>query len=158
MVKIALTEAGKKWMAENYPQGLVWEYNLDDEFELVGVLSEVVEVTCPMGVPYRIPHEIGIEKAWRKAEGLMEPTVDVDERDFYAFLERLGDVRKLSVLNEADPWAFRQAMITVMAIDTAVALDHGIDAEALASFDEVAELGALEFVESIPEEVRARGW
>ncbi|GAH45507.1 unnamed protein product [marine sediment metagenome] len=68
MVKIALTEAGKKWMAEHYPQGMVYEYNLDDEFELIGMLAETVEVTCPMGIPYRIPHKVDDEKTWRKAD------------------------------------------------------------------------------------------
>lgn len=157
MVKIALTEAGKKWMAENYPQGLVWEYNLDDEFELVGVLSEVVEVTCPMGVPYRIPHEVGIEKAWRKAEGLMEPTVDVDERTFYEVLQRLRDVRKWSTTTRGDPWAFRQALITVMSIDTTAALERGIDPRDLKKFDMAAKEKAREFIESLPKEERTHG-
>jgi len=67
-MKIALTEAGKKWMSENYPQGLVYEYNLDDEFEVVGMLAKFVEATCPMGIPYRILHEVGGENIWRKAE------------------------------------------------------------------------------------------
>lgn len=156
MVKIALTEAGKKWMEENYPQGLVWEYNLDDEFELVGVMSEIVEVTCPMGVPYRIPHKVGIEEAWRKAEGLMEKSpVDVDKRTFYEVLQRLRDVRKWATTNQGDPWAFRQAMIVVMAIDTNVALESGIDAEGLGEFDMVSRALAMKLLKSIPEEGRA---
>lgn len=68
MVKIALMEAGKKWMVEHYPQGIVWEYNPDGEFTLKGVAAKFVEFTCPMGIPYRIPHEVDGEKTWRKAE------------------------------------------------------------------------------------------
>ena len=37
----------------------------------------------------------------------------VSEKDFYLVLERLRDVRKWAVERDIDPWAFRQAMITV---------------------------------------------
>ena len=86
-----------------------------------------------------------------------EEPATVDEGNFYDVLKRLRDLRGWAVNNRADPWAFRQALITVMAIDTAVALDAGVEAEALANFDEAAELNAEEFIESIPEEWRAHG-
>lgn len=79
------------------------------------------------------------------------PPVDVDERIFYEVLTKLRDVRKWAVVNKGDPWAFRQAMITVMSIDTTVALETGIDPRALEKFDLVAKEKAREFLESIPE-------
>lgn len=84
-------------------------------------------------------------------------TPPVDERSLLHVLIRLRDVRREAVVNLADPWAFRQAMITVMAIDTACALEHGVETKTLARFDEDAELKAQEFLESIPEEWRAHG-
>ena len=84
-------------------------------------------------------------------------TTPVDERSLLHVLIRLRDVRREAVVNLADPWAFRQAMITVMAIDTACALEHGGETETLARFDEAAEEKAQEFLESIPDEWRAHG-
>lgn len=79
------------------------------------------------------------------------PPVDVDESTFYEVLVKLRDVRKWAVINKGDPWAFRQAMITVMAIDTACALDIGIEPAELVIFDMHARDNAQEFIESIPE-------
>lgn len=78
----------------------------------------------------------------------------VDEKTFYAVLERLRDVRKWATLTQADPWAFRQAMITVIAIDTTVALESGVEAKNLAGFDVEAGLRAEEFIKSLPEEAQ----
>ena len=77
----------------------------------------------------------------------------VDERALYHVLARLRDLRREAVHTLADPWAFRQAMITVLAIDTAVALETGIEPDGLALFDARAQDKALEFIEEIPE-----GW
>ena len=66
MVKIVLTDAGKEWMKENYPQGIVFEYNLSDEFEIRSLGSDDVEATCPMGIPYRFPHTVDGKKIWKK--------------------------------------------------------------------------------------------
>jgi len=84
----------------------------------------------------------------------MEP---VNEKDLLHVLVRLRDVRREAVVHGGDPWAFRQAMIMVMAMDTETALERGIEASTLAKFDELAEEKAQEFLESIPEEVKARG-
>ena len=79
------------------------------------------------------------------------PPVDVDESTFYEVLTKLRDIRKWSVINKGDPWAFRQAMITIMAIDTACALETGVEPDELVLFDMHAREKAQEFIESIPE-------
>ena len=53
--EVELTEAGKTWIQENYPPGIVWELNLDKLFKLHRVAAEFVELKY-MGVSYRIPH------------------------------------------------------------------------------------------------------
>lgn len=53
--KVLLTEVGKKWFTEHYPQGIVWEYDPDKPFDLRSMGANFVEVTCPMGIPYRFP-------------------------------------------------------------------------------------------------------
>ncbi len=87
----------------------------------------------------------------------VEKTPHVDERIFYEILTKLRDVRKWSVINKGDTWAFRQAMITVMAIDTACALEADVDPRALEKFDMAAKEKAREFLESIPEEFKING-
>ena len=89
---------------------------------------------------------------------VFEEIPPVDERTLLHVLARLRDIRREAVDTLADPWAFRQAMITIMAIDTECALEAGIATETLFAFDEAAEIKAVEFIESIPAEVKARGW
>ena len=81
----------------------------------------------------------------------------VDERTLLEVLKRLRDVRAWAAINKGDPWAFRQAMITVMAIDTDVALEGGVKNRDLNKFDMEAKVKAREFIESIPGEVRKSG-
>jgi len=66
MVKIILTDPGKEWMKENYPQGIIYDYKLGDEFEIRSIGAEDVEAICPMGIPYRIPHKVDEERLWMK--------------------------------------------------------------------------------------------
>lgn len=66
----------------------------------------------------------------------------VPERDFYESMKRLRDVRAWTVTADIDAWAFRQAMITVLEMDTAVALERGVAPGALEAFDEGARLEA----------------
>jgi len=70
----------------------------------------------------------------------------VPEKDFYLILERLRDVRKWAGKEDLDPWAFRQAMITVLELDTVTATERGIKPEKLNEFDAVAMKEAREFV------------
>lgn len=69
MVDIKLTEAGKKWMAENIPPGIVYEYDPEGVFGLHAVAAEFVELTDLTGFPFRLPHEVDGKSTWRKADG-----------------------------------------------------------------------------------------
>lgn len=80
----------------------------------------------------------------------------VKQEDLLTILVKLRDVRAWAVHNEADPWAFRQALITVMAIDTAAALERGVKNEDLARFDELACTKAETLVMEILQEGRSR--
>jgi len=55
MMEVELTDAGKTWVQEHYPQGIVWEYDVDKPFKLLSLASEFIELTY-LGIPYRIPH------------------------------------------------------------------------------------------------------
>jgi len=70
LVNVKLTEDGKNWIQDNYPQGIVWELNLDKPFTLHSVSDEFVELSN-LGVSYRIPHEVNgkptVKKAHRNA-------------------------------------------------------------------------------------------
>ncbi len=70
--KIVLTEVGKKWFTEHYPQGIVYEYDPDGTFDLKSMGADFVEVICPMGIPYRLPvyveGEITFNMADKEAE------------------------------------------------------------------------------------------
>lgn len=68
MTNIVLTDTGKEFMAEHYPQSTTFEYDPDGEFQLHAVAAEFVEFTC-IGVPYRMPHKVDGEQTWNKAEG-----------------------------------------------------------------------------------------
>jgi len=64
-----LTEAGKKFMTDHYPQGIVYEYDPEGTFTLRSVGARDVELLCPMGIPYRLPHKVEGEQTWGKADG-----------------------------------------------------------------------------------------
>jgi len=55
VMEVYLTDAGKKWIQEHHPQGIVWEYDPDKPFKLHSMAAEYVELTY-LGIPYRIPH------------------------------------------------------------------------------------------------------
>jgi len=56
-MEVYLTDAGKAWLQEHHPRGIVWEYDPDKLFKLQGWSAEFVELTYH-GIPYRIPHTI----------------------------------------------------------------------------------------------------
>ena len=68
---VDLTEAGKNWLQEHHPQGIVWEYDPDKSFKLHGVAADFVELTY-LGILYQIPHTADglptISKTIKKAE------------------------------------------------------------------------------------------
>ena len=80
---------------------------------------------------------------------MTEPKI-VPEMDFYLILERLRDVRKWATERDIDPWAFRQAMITVYELDTVAAVERGIKPEKLDEFDTEARKEAKEFIRELP--------
>ncbi len=71
--KIVLTEVGKKWFTETYPQGVVYEYDPDGTFDLKSMGADFVEVICPMGIPYRFPVYVEGEIAFNMADKEAEP-------------------------------------------------------------------------------------
>jgi len=44
-MEVELTEARKTWIQDNYPQGIVWEYDVDKPFKLQGWAAEFIELT-----------------------------------------------------------------------------------------------------------------
>jgi len=78
----------------------------------------------------------------------------VDKKDLLRALKRLRNFRAWGVKRNVDPWAIRQALIMVLAMDSAAATDRGVNVENLCKFDMVARLKAQEFIDSIPEELR----
>ena len=69
-MKVRLTDEGKKYIMEHYPQGIVWEYDPAGEFELHSIISgrEVFVELTYIGVPYRIPSEIKGQLTFEKVE------------------------------------------------------------------------------------------
>ena len=70
----------------------------------------------------------------------------VNERDLIVVLKWLRDVRIRHLRRRRGPWAFRQALIMVLALDTAAALEGGVPRGDLDAFDEVARADAWEWV------------
>jgi len=70
--KILLTEVGKEWFTENYPQGIVYEYDENGEFTLKSMMvverQPIAEIICPLGIPYRIPASIDDQITFRMAD------------------------------------------------------------------------------------------
>lgn len=66
MMEVYLTDAGKTWIQEHHPQGIVWEYDLDKPFKLHGITAEYIELTY-LGVPYRILPEVDGNPTIKKA-------------------------------------------------------------------------------------------
>jgi hypothetical protein len=58
--------------------------------------------------------------------------------DFEDVMVKIRDLRLWATRRRLDPWAFRQALIVALEIDTQAALDHGISRDQLANFDRVA--------------------
>jgi len=65
VVEFELTEAGRNWLQEHYPQGIVWEYDVDKPFKLHSVAAEFVELTY-LDIPYRITHTVDGKPTIRK--------------------------------------------------------------------------------------------
>ena len=59
----------------------------------------------------------------------------VSMKDFRAALVKLRDTRAWAIQWKIDAWAFRQALLSVLEIDTRAALEEGVTMEQLAAFD-----------------------
>ncbi len=70
--KIILTEVGKKWFAEHYPKGIVYEYDENGEFRLNSMIvvdeQAIAEIICPLGISYRILANIDGQTSFRMAD------------------------------------------------------------------------------------------
>ncbi len=70
--RITLTEVGKEWFTENYPQGIVYEYDENGEFTLKSMMvverQPIAEIICPLGIPYQIPASIDDQTTFRMAD------------------------------------------------------------------------------------------
>lgn len=53
--KIVLTEVGKEWFLKAYPPSIVYEYDMNEPFDLKSMGQGFVDILCPLGIPYRIP-------------------------------------------------------------------------------------------------------
>lgn len=82
-----------------------------------------------------------------------EQLIPVNEEDLLTILVGLKNVRAEASLEDRDPWAFRQALITVLDIDTATALECGIPVKSLKDFDARAREKSQEFIKASLEEV-----
>jgi len=74
----------------------------------------------------------------------------VNEKHFYRVLVKLRDLRAWAVKRNMDPWAFRQAMITVLELDTLAALERGVPRKNLERFDVVGREEARKFARGPP--------
>jgi len=73
----------------------------------------------------------------------------VNEEHFYEALARLRDFLLWSVRSKIDPWAKRQALITLLEFDRSGAIEKGVKPDDIAKFDEVARKEAQNFIEKM---------
>lgn len=66
--EVFLTEVGKEWFLKAYPQGIVYEYDENEPFDLKAMGADFVDVTCQLGIPYRLPTYIDGEITFRMAD------------------------------------------------------------------------------------------
>jgi len=66
-IDIDLTDVGRKFFEDNYPQGILWEYEPHGIFTLRAIAAEFIELTY-IGVPYRMPHKVDGEQTWKKTK------------------------------------------------------------------------------------------
>ena len=66
---VYLTDVGEAWLQEHYPQGIVWEYDVDKPFKLQGWAAEFIELTY-LGVPgwIEIPSDVDGQPTIRKTQ------------------------------------------------------------------------------------------
>ena len=65
----------------------------------------------------------------------MSEGTTVREQDLLQVLKWFRDLRIRSIKKRIDPWAFRQAILLILQLDTRAALERGVTLEALQKFD-----------------------
>ena len=73
----------------------------------------------------------------------------ISKKDLTEVLARLRDVRAWNVKRKGDPWAFRQALILVLELDTAAALQRGVTPRDLTFFDATVRKNVQTWVRGI---------
>ena len=63
---VYLTDVGKRWLQDHYPQGIVWEYDIDKPLKLHSWTDEFVLFTL-LGILCRIPPEVDGQPTIKKA-------------------------------------------------------------------------------------------
>lgn len=66
--KVLLTDVSKKWFIAVYPKDLVYEYDEDKPFDLMSMGEDFVDVTCLLGIPYRVPLYVNGEITFQMAD------------------------------------------------------------------------------------------
>lgn len=66
--KVLLTKVGQEWFLKAYPQGIVYEYNENEPFDLKAMGSDFVDVICPLSIPYRLPAYIDEKITFKMAD------------------------------------------------------------------------------------------
>ncbi|GAH69546.1 unnamed protein product [marine sediment metagenome] len=70
--KVVLTDIGKKWFTDAYPQGIIYEYDEDGTFRLDAMMvvdrQAIAQIICPLGIPYRIPANIDGQTTFKMVE------------------------------------------------------------------------------------------
>ena len=66
---VYLTDVGKAWLQDHYPQGIDWKYDVDKPFKLRSITTRVIELTY-LGVPYqiRIPSDVDGQPTIKKSK------------------------------------------------------------------------------------------
>lgn len=77
----------------------------------------------------------------------MTPMGTVKEEELFRILKRLRDVRLWATRRDLSPWAFRQALVMVLELDTVAALERGVEYSTLDTFDATVRSDAREWVQ-----------
>jgi len=80
----------------------------------------------------------------------------IDKKDLLEVLGRLRDVRAWNVRRDGDPWAFRQALIIVLELDTAAAHQRGVAPRDLSRFDDQARASAHRYMRGFQTKIEER--
>lgn len=71
-------------------------------------------------------------------------------KDFRGALLKLKQAREWCIKRKINAWATRQALLTVLALDTEAALSVGVTRQQLDDFDAMADAEVKKFLEQEP--------